>query len=462
MRKLFLLFIVFAVLVLGIISLYNAMTTYSKQLNIKALSLSRINDTLACNRLSSAIRIPIVNNPIDSIFIAAEQKFPEFLREAFPNFHNDPSVSIMGFGSNSLLYRWKGRDNRMKPILLLAETDVKDPDLSKLPQWTYNPFLGKISGGYIWGAGVMDGKAAAIAMLEALEASVNEDKIPQRTLYLALINNKDKNKSHQILADLLLNEGLAFEFVLNSESFLNEGICLGLKRPIAALSTSEKQAISLKMKGYSPEQLKKKLENLTLKKRAVPTRGKIAANLLSTLTPELFFTDRLLFCNPYLFGPLINSRLKNDPLLSEMFDIDMEISKMQGIGTEINWLLPPDTDIKSFKEMIKEEFKDIDLVWEEPKEKRKSSSSAGFAYEAMQTSIRQALGDVIVIPAIKTEPGKTVYYSRLSSALLDFRPWTFDQAEIERLNSGVDQRLQLKQYLRGVDFYRILFKNTLF
>ena len=110
MRKLFLLFIVFAVLVLGIISFYNAMTTFSKQLNIKALSLSKINDTLAYNRLSSAIRIPIVNNPIDSIFIGAEQKFPEFLREAFPNFHNDPSVSIMGFGSNSLLYRWKGRD----------------------------------------------------------------------------------------------------------------------------------------------------------------------------------------------------------------------------------------------------------------------------------------------------------------------------------------------------------------
>lgn len=462
MRKLFLLFIVFAFLVLGIIAFYNAMTTFSKQLNIKPLTLSGINDTLALNRLSSAIRIPLVNNPLDSVFIGAEPKFPEFLREAFPNFHNDPSVSIIGFGSNSLLYRWKGRDNRMKPILLIAETDVKDPDLNKLPQWTYNPFLGKISGGYIWGAGVMDGKSAAIAMLEALEASVNDDKIPQRTLYLALINNKEKDDNHQILADLLYNEGLSFEFVLNSESFLNEGICLGLKRPIAALSTSEKQPVSLKMKGYSPDVLKKKLENLTLKKRTVKTRGKIAASLISTIIPELNFTDRLLFCNPYIFGPLINTRLKNDPLLSEMFDIDMEISKMEGIGTEIKWLLPPDTDINKFKDMIHEEFEGIKLSWEEPKLKRNLCPNAGFAYEAMQTSIRQALGDVIVIPAIKTEPGKSSYYKRLSPALLDFRPWTFDQAEIERLNSGIDHRLQVKQYLKGVNFYRILFKNTLF
>jgi carboxypeptidase PM20D1 len=298
-------------------------------------------------------------------------------------------------------------------------------------------------------------------MLEALEASVNENKIPQRTLYLALINNKDK-KSHQLLSEMLREEGLEFEFVLNTESHINDGICLGLNRPVAALSTSEKQAFSLKMKGYTPDLLKKKLENLALKKRSIKTRGKAAKELLSTIVPELNFTDRLLFSNPYFFGPLINSRLRNDALLADMFEIDMEISKIEASGTEINWLLPPDTDITAFKESVNNELKGIQLSWEEAKIRRNISPSQGYAYEAMQTSIRQALGDVIVIPSIKTKPGSSAYYQKLSKALLDFKPWVFDGAENERLNSGIDHRLLTKQYLNGVNFYRILFRNTLF
>jgi hypothetical protein len=67
-----------------------------------------------------------------------------------------------------------------------------------------------------------------------------------------------------------------------------------------------------------------------------------------------------------------------------------------------------------------------------------------------------------VIPAIKKSPGNSSFYMKLSPALFDFRPWSFDQAEIERLNSGIDQRLQIKQYLKGVNFYRVLLKNTVF
>jgi hypothetical protein len=145
-----------------------------------------------------------------------------------------------------------------------------------------------------------------------------------------------------------------------------------------------------------------------------------------------------------------------------MFEIEMEISKMEGTGTSVNWLLPPDTDIKAFKDMVNAEFKDIELSWIEPQNRRNTGPNQGFAFEAMQTSIRQALGDVIVIPAIKKTPGSSAYYKKLSPAIFDFRPWTFDHAEIERLNSGIDHRLQTKQYLGGVNFYRVLFKNTLF
>jgi hypothetical protein len=308
----------------------------------------------------------------------------------------------------------------------------------------------------------MESKTSAIAILEALESVANEDKIPQRTVYLALINNKDKKNSHEYLANLLYNEGLEFEFVLNTESHIHDGNFLGLNRPIAALCTSEKHAISLLIKGFPPDLLKKKLENLTLKKRSFKTRGKASEELLSTLVPELNFTDRLLFCNPYFFSPLIKSRIRNDGLLSEMFDIEMEILKMEGSGTEVRWLLPPDTDIKAFKSMVNAEFKDIPLTWDESGIKRKLSPSQGYAFEALQTSIRQALGDVIVIPAIKKSPGSSSFYTKLSPALFDFRPWTFDQAEIERLNSEIDQRLQTKQYIKGVNFYRVLFKNTVF
>jgi carboxypeptidase PM20D1 len=464
MRKLFLVLILFIILFLGIITLYNTFSAFSKQLNIKAEPRLALNDSLALIRLSAALRIPLVNNPIDSIFIKAEKQFPEFLAEAFPAFHNDPSVNSIKVAANSRLYRWTGRNNRLKPILLIAEIDVKDPELSKIPQWTYNPFMGKIADSFIWGAGVMESKSAAIAILEALEAAISLEKLPQRTLYLALVNSGQNNKSnsHDILSKLLYEDGLEFEFILNTGSFISEGSCRGLDKGIAALACSERSQLDMSLKNIQSESIKEDLGKIALTKNSLPTDGAAADQLLETLIPELTFLDKWLLSNRFLFGFLSDSRLKKEPFMSEMFDITMEITKMEAGEIKISWFLPPDSDLEKFKHFIAKNLGRTDIEWSSIGPKRGLSPNQGYAFEVMQTSIRQGIGPLIVLPTINSKPGSSAYYSALSPSVFDFRPWSFDAAETERLRSGIDQRLAVEQYLQGVNFYRVLFRNTLF
>ncbi len=464
MRKLILLLITFLLTVFGIITLYNTFTSFSRQLQIRPSKRMALNDTLAIARLSAALRIPLVSNPSDSIFRAAVNSFPEFLKEAFPNFHQDPSVRLRVFGKNSILYRWTGRDNRLKPILLIARIDVQDPDLKKIPQWKFNPFMGKSENGFIWGAGTMEGKSAAMAILEALELGQTDGKMPQRSLYLALINESDNNnKSAEQLAELLKNEGLEFEFILGAESYISDGVCLGLSKQIAMIGCAERFELAANIRGYGAEQLKQKLEKLSAKKMSVNWNGKAGKQLIGTLTPELPFGDKWILSNRYFFSSLIASRLYSDELLGKMLFPEFEIRELKGSDATLRWLIPPDTDTAQFKKLIKSEF-DKELVeWNNEKTNiRNISNQGGYAYEAIQSSIRQGIGEVLVIPGIDPKPGMLRYFVGLSPALYNFRPWSFDMAETERLNSGIDHRLSLKQYLLGVNFYRTLFNNTLF
>jgi len=108
---------------------------------------------------------------------------------------------------HGLLYTWQGSDVSLKPLLLMAHSDVRlrrVPILSGRDElwlkhkqvvpvnetmtetWTHPPFSGHYDGEYIWGRGSEDDKSNLIAMLTVIELLLSQGFRPARTVILSI------------------------------------------------------------------------------------------------------------------------------------------------------------------------------------------------------------------------------------------------------------------------------------
>jgi carboxypeptidase PM20D1 len=58
----------------------------------------------------------------------------------------------------SLVYRWRGQQQQLKPLLLLAHQDVVLVEANSFRRWQQPPFAGIIKDGVIWGRGAVNDK----------------------------------------------------------------------------------------------------------------------------------------------------------------------------------------------------------------------------------------------------------------------------------------------------------------
>ncbi|KAF6251333.1 hypothetical protein COO60DRAFT_635459 [Scenedesmus sp. NREL 46B-D3] len=65
----------------------------------------------------------------------------------------------------------------------VAEETVKD--------WQHPPFSGAVADGHVWGRGALDIKGAAMGLLEAATALLQEGFQPRRTLLIALGHDEE-------------------------------------------------------------------------------------------------------------------------------------------------------------------------------------------------------------------------------------------------------------------------------
>ncbi|HVO96065.1 MAG TPA: M20/M25/M40 family metallo-hydrolase, partial [Terriglobales bacterium] len=184
-----------------------ALTFSSRQLKPSPLPPLAFNETAAVERLSKAIQYRTVSGQ-DALPPAAEfSRFGEFLAASFPSLHT--RVSRETVGEHSLLYTWKGKNDTLKPILLMGHLDVVPVEPSSEASWRHPPFAGAIADGFIWGRGSMDDKAAVMGILEAVENLVNAGYEPERTIYLAFGHDEEIGGARGAakIAELLRSRG---------------------------------------------------------------------------------------------------------------------------------------------------------------------------------------------------------------------------------------------------------------
>lgn len=463
MRKLLLVLILFVLLIFGLISLFNVFSLPSKQLQVEAVELLPVDEEKALSQLSRAIRIKSIVSIEDSLQDLLKADLLYYLKQNFPKIHSSENVEIEEL-DNYIIFQWKGLNQRWKPMLFTGDLMVEEPDVNHLGEWKYSPFMGKIEDGKIWGAGTMGKKSASIALLQAWEYLISDDAIPQRSMYLALRLRSDSslfNTPWKALKNAFIESGIQPEAVYGCSSFLDLDGCLGLKTPIAWMGFAERQPLPLTLETKDQKALTKQLEAIEKQTTmALDQQGSAYQAVYNNLLAELPFKQKWLLANKGWIGNWMEEAIKKDPKLSNMFFSKLEILSID-TTTELEWKLHPNVELQMLKESFENSFPDNKLSWDDKYSSHKSSPTTGYAFEVLQTTIKQCLNNPIVLPAVESYSGFYQSFHALSTNCYQFCPYTFEQKDLLLLETNINQSLKTETYIQAIGFYHQLLRNTL-
>lgn len=137
-------------------------------------------------RLARMLRIPTVSADRERREHASEaHPFADFralLRELYPLLHEHTEHEIID--PDGLVFRWRGTDASLAPVVCMAHYDVVPADDPE--QWQHAPFDGTIADDFVWGRGALDDKGALCVLLDAVEALMSTGHTPPRDIVISL------------------------------------------------------------------------------------------------------------------------------------------------------------------------------------------------------------------------------------------------------------------------------------
>ena len=335
MKKLTLILSLFA-LTFGLVgALFNTFALFSRQKQIPTQAINYRADSLTVEKLAKALRYETITGK-DSFSLQEFNRFQTFLIENFPTVHSSKAITYIPIGANGRLYRWKGVDFNPKANLWLAAQDVAEPNLAFIPQWRFNPFVGKHEKGIIYGAGANKHKFCLLATLQAWENELKKGFAPKNDLYLfapADFYSPISTQSKALTA-IFYTQDLRFKYVLIAENYIATANNTFTDKNIAWIGTNQKNMLHLRLKSTDSTQIKSFEACLHAQTNTFNLKNVYNRQLLEFLSPELSFGTRFLFANEFLCAYFINNKLLKDSFLSKANRIEYIINRNDTVQTE--------------------------------------------------------------------------------------------------------------------------------
>ncbi|PWN27918.1 carboxypeptidase S [Jaminaea rosea] len=128
------------------------------------------------------LNAPNVSSTVRENYRKAFAPFEAYLSRSFPLVHSVLTKEVVD--SHGLIFTWRGSDESLKPLVLMAHQDVVPVEPSTVGQWVHDPFSGSVDeeNGVVWGRGSSDDKASLISIMSALESLASSTFKPSRTI----------------------------------------------------------------------------------------------------------------------------------------------------------------------------------------------------------------------------------------------------------------------------------------
>jgi len=267
---------------------------------------------IAAQKLGDMIRVQTVSKH-EHEDLSDFYRFHEELERLFPLLHENLQKTVL---NGTLLYLWKGTDEKKKPILLMGHQDVVP---ASDEGWCVPAYSGVVKDGNLYGRGALDCKSTMYVQLQAVEELLAEGFTPPCDVYLEYsINEETGGDGAAAAMRYLRDQGIELALVMDEGGAVIEQAVDGMDRPYAVIGITEKGYMDLKITargkgGHSstpprntPAARLFAFANEIERKR--PFKKKLipeAKQMFSAMAPSFNFPMRLVLGNIWLFKPLL-------------------------------------------------------------------------------------------------------------------------------------------------------------
>lgn len=463
--------------------LYNTLTFSSKQINYKAVEKIEISDS-AIHHLSRVVKLKTIS-PENIVDFDSTQfaLFSAFLSSSYPLVEKTLIKKVIN--QYSFLYKWDGSDNNIKPVVLVAHSDVVPVPAEDMNEWTEPPFSGNIFDGVIWGRGTLDDKVSVIGILEAVEHLLSEGFKPERTVYLAFGHDEEIGglAGARSIVEFMKQQGIEAEFVLDEGFAITRGLVPRVLTDVALIGIAEKGfaslTISVKLDGGhssmpNSETAIKVIANAitTLENKPFPAEiTEPVQQFLDHVGPEMRFQDGLIFANSKLFKSVIlgvyqktntGRAIVQTTMVPTVFNSGIKENVIPSHATAtINFRILPGLSIDQLVAHVTTAIDDdrINVSLKDfHSEASKVSSTLSTSYSLINKSIKEIFPTVITVPNLVVGATDGRYYEEISENVYRFLPIRLNPDNIKSMH-GIDEKIKVNEFEDAIRFYIQLIKN---
>ncbi len=468
-------------IVLGIAAIVLVRTLLHTPVDVPAVEPQTISvdEAAIAGHLAEAIRFRTVSHQRADEFEADQfEGFIAWAEATYPEVHQ--TMDLSRHGNYTLLYRWRGRDATLAPILLTAHYDVVPVIPGSEADWRHPPFAGVIDDDIIWGRGALDDKSAVVAQFEAATHLLRAGFEPQRTIYFSFGHDEEIGGSQGAgsVTSHLAAQGVQLAWSLDEGSFLFDGLLPGVEPLLAAINVAEKgsvtlQVVALSAGGHSSMPPKQTavgmLARAIIKLEDNPVPGGLSglgAQMFDTASRHMSFTYRMLFANQWLFGAILEERLSAVNFSNAMLrtttaptmltgSVKVNVLPIEAIAT-VNFRVHPRDTVASVVAHVRSvvESENVEVRIAEGSGRAASAVSSWEApgYAVIEQAIREVYGEVVVTPGLMIAGSDSRHYGKVADNAYRFNPMVVTQEDITGFH-GTNEKIGVRNLAQGVRTY---------
>jgi len=463
MRKLLLVLVVFILSILGLLLLFNTLTNTSKQTKIDPISNLPLFEGSATT-LAKGVRI---ETTADSLAEEHYTQYWSFVKQQFAILFNNPNVEWQTFEEHSYVAKWIGRTEERAPLLLVASPNVATPDLATIPEWSYNPFVGKQTEEYVFGAGTQGGKSAMLAMLTVFEQMVQENILPDRTVYFLFPQD---DKGEEAILKALQEAAQQPHFILKTGGGIAKAQQLWkINRPTAfvGISAPYEYTARLEIRNKKPQKIINQVkDNLQKSLPSLSLQSPTTQSFVEYLSPEMPFGSRLIFSNQWLLANMQVGQLEKNPLSQYFFGNHINLTLTAPSNPAIASIqLRTTTPFESYYQWLQTNIQhpQVRLLGEptQPSISKQIAPIDHYAYRTISHTIKQVIPHTITVPAIAQNNSLAALYHQITPYVYYFEPIFYDVEQLKQKQKGIDAKITMTNWQQLNQFYYQLLQNVI-
>ena len=434
-----------------------------------------IDEIRAIENLAESIKFQTISYQEKEKFPQEEfNYFIEWAAKTYPEFHQALTLEKLG---HSLLFKWKGSDVTLSPILFEGHYDVVPIIPGTEDLWDEMPFSGTISNNRIWGRGALDDKSGVIGLMEAATYLIKNNFQPIRTVYFGFGHDEEiGGAGAALITEKLREQDIQLHWSLGEGSFVNRGFFPGVDKLIAPINVAEKGIMNLLIVakadgGHSSTPPSRTavtlLAEALMKLEKEPLPGSLeglSAVMFDEVSKHMPFSYRFLFANRWLFGGIIESQMSSSPVINAMIRTTTAPTMLNGsiksnvlpieASALINFRLHPRDTIESVTDHVRRVVgsEDVEVRSLGGMEASGISSWNSPGFEIVATSLNKVYGDVISVPGLMIAASDTRHYSKIADNSFRFNPFSIVPEDMTGFH-GTNESIDVDSFVAGIKTY---------